>query len=117
MREKHKMQTIVNLAIGTLIVIALSIGVTLTTDKSEAEIISKKLSEEAGTFQLERRITFYNGITGTNIKVIEGKCQVDHGTRLTVLCKDKDNMFKKHYLGLSERITYYVEQLEGSAAK
>lgn len=105
------------LTIGGLVLVALGLAILLTKDDSEAQIISKKLSDKAGSFQLERRITFYNGITGTTIKTIEGKCQVDHGNRLTVLCKDKDNTYKKHYLGLSERITYYVEQLEGSEAK
>lgn len=80
---------------------------------TDAKIASHNLSMEAGNFQLDRRIIFYNGITGGYILVIEGKCQVDHDKKLAVTCKTGDNTYKKHYLGLSDNVTYFSEQLEG----
>lgn len=64
-------------------------------------------------FRVLRRIVFYNGITDTYILTIEGFCQVEHGAKLSVTCKTGDQSYKKHYLGLSDNVTYFSEQLEG----
>ncbi len=79
---------------------------------TDADVASRNLSIEAGNFQIDRRIIFYNGITGTYILVIEGKCQIEHAEKLAVTCKTGDNAYKKHYLGLSDNVTYFSEQLE-----
>jgi hypothetical protein len=81
---------------------------------TDADVASRNLSIEAGNFKIDRRIVFYNGITGAYILVIEGKCQVEHGDKLAVTCKTGDNAYKKHYLGLSDNVTYVSEQLESS---
>ncbi len=45
---------------------------------------------------------------------IEGRCSIeDFTTQLTVTCKTGEEDFKKHFLGLSDNVTYFVEQLEG----
>ena len=63
-------------------------------------------------FQIERRVVFYNGITGNYILTIQGKCSLDSNSRkLEVTCKVGNNEFKKHYLGLSDNVTYFAEQL------
>lgn len=62
-------------------------------------------------------MVFYNGITGDYILVIEGKCSVDNeqqGWRLAVTCKVGDSEYKKHYLGLSDNVTYFAEQIGGA---
>jgi hypothetical protein len=79
---------------------------------TDATIASRNLSIEAGNFQIDRRIVFYNGITGGYILTIEGRCQVEHAEKLSVTCKTGDNAYKKHYLGLSDNVTYFAEQLE-----
>ena len=67
-------------------------------------------------FKLERRIVFYNGITGGYILTIEGKCSIEgSGGKLGVTCKTGPTTFKKHYLGLSDNVTYFSEQLESVA--
>jgi len=42
----------------------------------------------------------------------EGRCQVEHAEKLAITCKTGENSYKKHYLGLSDNVTYFVEQLE-----
>lgn len=81
---------------------------------TDAEVASRNLSLEAGNFKIERRIVFYNGITDSYILTIEGLCQVEHGDKLAVTCKTGDNEYKKHYLGLSDNVTYFAEQLESA---
>ncbi len=83
---------------------------------SDAMVASKNLSKAADMFELERRIVFYNGINGEYILIIEGKCSVvDSGNQLAVTCKVGTNEFKKHYLGLSDNVTYFSEQVDSAS--
>jgi len=88
--------------------------VLLTGCSTDADIVSRNLSMDAGSFLLSRRIVFYNGITGEYILVIQGRCQVEHSDKLAVTCKVGPDEYKKHYLGLSDNVTYFSEQLESS---
>lgn len=54
---------------------------------SDADVASQNLSKAAEQFEIMRRIIFFNGITDTQ---------------------------KKHFLGLSDNVTYFAEQLEGA---
>jgi hypothetical protein len=81
-----------------------------------ANVASQNLSTAADNFQIDRRIVFYNGITNQYILVIEGKCSLgnnDSPGELTVTCKTGDNAYKKHFLGLSDNVTYFAEQTDG----
>jgi len=82
---------------------------------TDADVASHNLSLEAGSFKLNRRIVFYNGITDTYILTIEGRCQIDHGEKLAVTCKTSETGYKKHYLGLSDNVTYFSEQIDDAA--
>lgn len=82
---------------------------------SDANVASYNLSKAADMFQIDRRIVFYNGITNTYMLSIEGKCSIEPtDKKLMVTCKTGPNSFKKHYLGLSDNVTYFAEQLEDS---
>lgn len=82
---------------------------------SEANTASTNLSKAADQFEVQRRIVFYNGITGDYILVIEGLCSLgnfDPAGELSVTCKTGEGIYKKHFLGLSDNVTYFAEQLE-----
>jgi hypothetical protein len=84
----------------------------------EADVASRNLSEAADSFEVRRRIVFYNGITHDYILTIEGLCSLgnaDPKRELTVTCKTGPNAYKKHFLGLSDNVTFFAEQLEASA--
>lgn len=81
----------------------------------DADIASRNLSIAADMFEIDRRVVFYNGITGEYILVIEGRCSLgnrDTAGRLSVTCKTGSGAYKKHYLGLSDNVTYFAEQVE-----
>lgn len=83
----------------------------------EADVVSENLSRSADSFEITRRIVFYNGITGDYILSLEGLCSLgnyDSGRELTVTCKTGTQEYKKHFLGLSDNVTYFAEQIEGS---
>ena len=79
----------------------------------DATVASQNISKAADNFEIDRRIVFYNGITDTYMLTIEGRCSIeDQTTQLEVTCKIGRNAYKKHFLGLSDNVTYFAEQLE-----
>ena len=80
----------------------------------DADVASHNLSYKADAFQINRRIVFYNGITDKYILKIEGFCSIhkdNKDNQLEVTCKVGPNQYKKHYLGISDNVTYFVEQI------
>ena len=85
------------------------------TGCTDADIASENLSKAADSFEINRRIVFYNGINGEYMLTIEGFCSLgnqDPNGQLSVTCKVGDGKYKKHFLGLSDNVTYFVEQVE-----
>ena len=82
---------------------------------TDAEIASHNLSKSAEMFEVNRRVVFYNGITGEYMLSVEGLCSITKDNvdnQLELTCKVGPNDYKKHFLGLSDNVTYFVEQLE-----
>ena len=103
-----------------IVAAAAALAVALAGCSSDADVASENLSKAADQFEIDRRIVFFNGITDTYLLSIEGKCSItDEGNQLEVTCKvgpeDGEEGFKKHFLGLSDNVSYFVEQLEGVA--
>ena len=65
-----------------------------------------------------RRVVFLNGITDTYLLSIEGLCSVeDQSKQLEVTCKVGEREYKKHFLGLSDNVTYFAEQARRSGSE
>lgn len=83
----------------------------------DAQVASRNLSQAADMFEIMRRVIFYDAIQGKYLLVIEGLCSI-HADRadgqLEVTCKTGPAEFKKHFLGISDNVTYFVEQVDGS---
>lgn len=82
---------------------------------SDADIASQNLSIAADNFEIMRRVVFYNGITGEYILSVEGLCSLgnfDKAGQLSVTCKIGANTYKKHFLGLSDNVTYFAQQMD-----
>lgn len=95
----------------------LGIIVGLTGCDNDATIASRNLSQAADNFEITRRIVFYNGVTGEYMLTIEGLCSQEQTERkLVVTCKVGDGKFKKHFLGLSDNVTYFSEQMDPAPA-
>lgn len=85
----------------------------------DADVASRNLSKAADMFEINRRIVFYNGITGEYMLTVEGLCSLgnnDKSRQLSITCKTGPSSFKKHFLGLSDNVTFFVEQLENVPA-
>ncbi len=86
---------------------------------NDADVASRNLSIAADNFEVNRRVVFYNGINGEYMLTIEGLCSLgnqDGARKLSVTCKVGPTAFKKHFLGLSDNVTFFVEQIEPAPA-
>jgi hypothetical protein len=84
---------------------------------SDATVASYNLSKAADQFEIYRRVVFYNGITDEYILVVEGYCSIEVDeleNQLELTVKTDDGTYLKHFLGLSDNVTYFVEQIEPS---
>jgi hypothetical protein len=82
---------------------------------TQAKTVSENLSAEADSFNVTRRVVFVNGITDKAVLTIEGLCSInDSGTQLEVTCKVGDDAYKKHFLGRSDNMTYFAEQIDAN---
>lgn len=87
----------------------------LAACEKDADVASRNLSQAADMFEIDRRIVFYNGITGAYILEIIGRCSLgnsDTAGRLSVTCKTGPGAYKKHFLGLSDNVTFFAEQIQ-----
>lgn len=94
------------------VVVALSLAAC-----NAADTASRNISYESDNFKVMRRIVFVNGITDKYLLSIEGLCSITkdkEDNQLEVTCKTGDSEYKKHYLGISDNVTYFVEQMDGS---
>lgn len=86
---------------------------------NDAAIVSQNISNDAQNFKIVRRIVFYNGITDNYVLTIEGLCSIEDQSgnkKIAVTCKVSEGQYKKHYLHISDNVTYFSEQMEGSAS-
>jgi len=84
---------------------------------NDATVARNNLETAEQNFEVYRRVVFYNGITGEYILTIEGMLAiiVDSDGDLVVTVKTQDGKYLKHYLGLSDNVTYFSEALVSSS--
>ena len=99
-----------------LVVMGLSISLSgCMLDSDPADVVSRNLSEDADQFKVLRKVVFINGITDEYLFAIEGFCSIEADradNQLEVTCKVGEGEYEKHFLGLSDNVTYMVLQLE-----
>jgi hypothetical protein len=109
MNIEREMKMKQKLAIVFVIIVA------LLTACTEADTVSYNISKSADSFEVQRRVVFFNGITDKYLLTIEGLCSLgnnDPAGKLSVTCKVGKDTYKKHYLGLSDNVSYLVEQTD-----
>lgn len=95
----------------------IAVALVLAACSNDADVVSRNISQDADKFEVLRRVVFYNGITGDYMLSIEGYCSLgntDAAGELTVTCKTAPGQYKKHFLGLSDNVTYFVEQVDAN---
>lgn len=96
-----------------MIIMGLALALGLVACSDDADVVSENLSKAADNFEVNRRVVMFNGITDEYLLTVEGACSItDEGHQLEVVCKVGDKQYKKHFLGLSDNVSYFVEQGE-----
>lgn len=98
-----------------LLIIVASILLILTGCSTEASKISYNLSQEADNFNVVRQITVINCIEGDVLFQMSGKMSITADTtdnQLEIIIEDENGKYKKHFIGLSDNVTYVVEDLD-----
>ena len=95
--------------------IATVIGaMTLMGCNTEANRVSYNLSQEAENFNDIRQLTVMNCIKGDVLFQMTGKMSIAADTndnQLEVIVEDERGEYKKHFIGLSDNVTYVVEDI------
>ena len=99
------------------IALSLVAAIGLAACDQPATVARQNLIQAADNFELNRRITFINGMTNQSMLVIEGYCSLEILPNvLEVICKTGRNEFKRHHLGLATTVSYMSEQIEPAPA-
>ena len=86
----------------------------LTACETEADRVSYNLSQQADNFNDVRQLTVINCIKGDVLFQMTGKMSITADTadqQLEVIVEDENGNYKKHFIGLSDNVTYVVEDI------
>lgn len=102
-----------------LLIIASIIGGILLTgcNQGQADEVSYNLSLKADNFEDVRQITVINCIQGDVLFQMTGKMSIEvdsSDNQLEIVVEVEDGEYKKHFIGLSDNVTYVVEDITGA---
>lgn len=94
---------------------ALAVATLALTGCNEAERVRLNLANEADNFNCLRRITVIDCITGDTLFQMEGRSSITADTadnQLEIITECEKGQYNKQIIGLSDNVTYIVEDLE-----
>jgi uncharacterized lipoprotein YajG len=101
------------LAIG----IILSSAVVFSGCEDESIRVNENITQQAQNFNVYRRVTVINCIKGDTLFTMEGLMNIEADTKdkqLEIIVETDKGKYKKHFIGLSDNVTYTVEDISGS---
>lgn len=104
---------------GIMKILAAGIGLTMISAlmsgcEQQADRVSYNISKQADNFNVIRQITVINCIQGDVLFQMTGKIslEVDEAeSQLEITVEDENGSYKKHFIGLSDNVTYTVEDV------
>lgn len=78
----------------------------------QSKMASYNLSKEADSFNVVRELTVINALQGDVLFTMVGKLSIANSStnELEVIVEDEHGNYQKHFIGLSDNVTYIVEQ-------
>lgn len=83
-------------------------------DQRQADDVSYNLSLRADNFEDVRQITVINCLQGDVLFQMTGKMSIEvdgSDNQLEIVVEDENGEYKKHFIGLSDNVTYVVEDI------
>lgn len=105
------------LLISALCALSLATCTMLSGCDTEVNRVNYNITEEAENFNVYRRVTVINCIKGDTLFSMEGCMNIEADTadnQLEIIVEVADGEYKKHFIGLSDNVTYTVEDISGS---
>lgn len=81
---------------------------------TEASKVSYNLSQQADSFNNIRQVTVINCLQGDVLFQMTGKMSItadNTNNQLEIVVEDENGEYKKHFIGLSDNVTYVVEDI------
>lgn len=100
--------------LGAFIGVLLLFSLTGEGCQTEAERVSYNLSQEADNFNSVRQLTVINCLKGDILFQMTGKISISVDVlenQLEVIVELEDGSYKKHFVGLSDNVTYVIEDI------
>lgn len=99
------------------IVLVSVLGLGTLAGCTQAQRASYNLSKEADNFNDVRRLTVINCLQGDVLFQMEGRMSITadvDDNQLEVIVENSKDDYSKHYVGLSDNVTYVIEDVEGA---
>lgn len=93
---------------------ALAASAMILTGCTQADKVSHNLSQQADNFNEYRQITVINCLQGDVLFQMSGKMSIEADTadnQLEIVVETGLGEYKKHFIGLSDNVTYVVEDI------
>ena len=98
----------------TIIMVLSLVLICVGCDQRQADDVSYNLSLRADNFEDVRQITVINCLQGDVLFQMTGKMSIEADMadeQLEIVVEDENGQYKKHFIGLSDNVTYVVEDI------
>lgn len=96
---------------AAIIAVSAAVGITAC---SEASRVESNLTKEADNFNVVRQLTVINCLQGDVLFQMSGKMSITadvSDNQLEIIVENEDGNYTKHFVGLSDNVTYTIEDL------
>jgi len=97
--------------------VILSSAILFSGCEDESIRVNENITQQAQNFNVYRRVTVINCIKGDTLFTMEGLMNIEADTKdkqLEIIVETDKGKYKKHFIGLSDNVTYTVEDISGS---
>lgn len=99
--------------VGIIALAVLTVGVLVGCD-TQASRVEYNLTQEADNFNIVRQLTVINCLQGDVLFQMTGKMSITadvEDNQLEIIVENEDGNYTKHFVGLSDNVTYTIEDL------
>ena len=97
--------------VAAIIAVSVAVGITAC---SEASRVESNLTKEADNFNVVRQLSVINCLQGDVLFQMSGRMSITadvDDNQLEIIVENNDNTYVKHFVGLSDNVTYVIEDL------
>lgn len=99
--------------VGIIALAVLTVGV-LAGCETQASRVEYNLTQEADNFNIVRQLTVINCLQGDVLFQMTGRMSITadvEDNQLEIIVENEDGNYTKHFVGLSDNVTYTIEDL------